>query len=276
MHRTALIRGAERIRQYPAGGTTYRALRRIGVLERLVPSTVTVTVAGEELSFRTTTPKEVRLAKAMESDELLADLMSELRPEDVFFDVGAAVGYITCTAALVADGADVFAFEPHPENAARIRENLRLNGLEAVVEERALSSESGEFELAMRASESGSTHNHLGAAEESGKADTMAATVPVEVVPGDVLVRDGECPQPTVVKIDVEGKEYSVLDGMRETLASPACRLVYCEVHKRELLDYAHAEHSEAEVRDLLVELGFDVERTIEGKRCYQLRCTKP
>jgi hypothetical protein len=63
---------------------------------------------------------------------------------------------------------------------------------------------------------------------------------------------------------------------MRETLSSPECRLVYCEVHRRELPDYAHAEHSEAEVRDLLVELGFDVERTIEGKRCYQLRCPKP
>jgi len=276
MDKTSLIFGAERLRGYPTGGVTYRALRRSGVLERLVPPTVSVSVSGRELSFRTTTTKEVRLAKAMATDELLADLVSDLRSDDVFFDVGAAVGYITCAVVGVTNVTDVLAFEPHPANAARIRENLRLNGLDATVEERALSNESGEFELVIRRVESGSTHNHLGDADGPGKSDGMAATVPVEVGAGDDLVRDGEVPQPTVVKIDVEGKEYSVLDGMRETLSSPECRLVYCEVHRRELPDYAHAEHSEAEVRDLLVELGFDVERTIEGKRCYQLRCTKP
>lgn len=276
MDRTGLIHEAERIRSYPGGAMAYRALERSGILDRLVPSTVSVSVSGRQLSFRTTTTKEVRLAEAMETDELLADIVSELRSDDVFFDVGAAVGYLTCAAASVTDGTEVIAFEPHPRNAERIRENLRLNGLEAAVDERALSNESGEFELLMRRAESGSTHNHIGVDRRSGKEETMATKVPVEVVTGDDLVRSGEIPQPTVLKIDVEGKEYSVLDGMRETLASPACRLVYCEVHRRDLPDYAHAEHSEAEVRDLLVELGFDVERTIEGKRCYQLRCTKP
>lgn len=101
----------------------------------------------------------------------------------------------------------------------------------------------------MRRAESRSIHNHLDAPDGSGKRDTMATTVPVEVVSGDELVRDGEVPKPTVAKPDVEGGESSVLDGMRETLSSQTCRLV---------------------------DLGLDVEWTIEGKRCYQLRCTKP
>ena len=48
---------------------------------------------------------------------------------------------------------------------------------------------------------------------------------------GDGSVRDGAIPAPTVVKIDVEGAEPLVLDGMRRTLADDRCRLVYCEEH---------------------------------------------
>ena len=46
----------------------------------------------------------------------------------------------------------------------------------------------------------------------------------------DVLSAAG-LPQPNVMKIDVEGAERDVVDGMEAILAAPALRLVYIEIH---------------------------------------------
>jgi FkbM family methyltransferase len=53
----------------------------------------------------------------------------------------------------------------------------------------------------------------------------------VEVISMDEFIGAEQLPVPHVVKIDVEDFEYSVMQGMRRTLAEPACKLVCCEVH---------------------------------------------
>jgi hypothetical protein len=54
--------------------------------------------------------------------------------------------------------------------------------------------------------------------------------IDVELVAIDDMLRDGQLAPPTAVKIDVEGAEIAVLEGMRETLERhrPA---VICELH---------------------------------------------
>ena len=46
----------------------------------------------------------------------------------------------------------------------------------------------------------------------------------------DELVSSGELPPPTVVKIDVEGAELAVLEGMRETIGAHRPAII-CELH---------------------------------------------
>jgi hypothetical protein len=41
-----------------------------------------------------------------------------------------------------------------------------------------------------------------------------------------------DAPQPAIIKIDVEGAEIDVLNGLEKTLQSDACRLVQVAVHK--------------------------------------------
>jgi FkbM family methyltransferase len=53
----------------------------------------------------------------------------------------------------------------------------------------------------------------------------------VHTVRGDQLINEGEIPQPNVVKIDVEGAEWLVINGLKTALANEKCRVVYCEVH---------------------------------------------
>ena len=55
----------------------------------------------------------------------------------------------------------------------------------------------------------------------------------VEIVAGDGFREAEKLPIPRVVKIDVEGYEYQVLQGLQSTLAQPPCELLCCEVHPK-------------------------------------------
>lgn len=70
---------------------------------------------------------------------VLEDLLQSLKPDDVFYDIGANVGTYTCFAASKLGPNAVVAFEPERKSATRLRENLDLNALDAQVVENALS-----------------------------------------------------------------------------------------------------------------------------------------
>jgi hypothetical protein len=70
---------------------------------------------------------------------------------------------------------------------------------------------------------------------------------------GDRLVAEEHLPLPRAVKIDVEGNEYAVIQGLRHTLAQPVCKMVCCEIHPHLLPASVHAES----ILELLKSLGF-------------------
>jgi FkbM family methyltransferase len=140
-------------------------------------------------------------------------LSTLLREGDVFFDIGANVGFMTVVgASLVGESGHVFAFEPVPLNVAVIRRNVRLNRLNQV-------------EVIAKAVSERSGHERLVLARYSGGAALAVADSPpdatgsidVEVTSIDDFVAGG-APAPHVVKIDVEGAEIQVLRGMEITL----------------------------------------------------------
>jgi hypothetical protein len=52
---------------------------------------------------------------------------------------------------------------------------------------------------------------------------------------GDRFIEKNRLQPPSIIKIDVEGAEGSVIDGLSNTIQRPECRLVYCEVHEQEV-----------------------------------------
>ncbi|MEJ7891518.1 MAG: FkbM family methyltransferase [Solirubrobacteraceae bacterium] len=150
-------------------------------------------------------------------------LRRHLGPGGVFYDVGANVGFFTLLGArLAGEAGHAYAIEPAPDNAAAIRSNVALNGLEASVTvlERAAGAGPGTGRLQLVDDQSWSK------LAETGEHPGTDRTIDVQV---DALDDLGLRP-PTLVKIDVEGHELAVLAGMHRTLAAHA-PVVVCELH---------------------------------------------
>ena len=188
-----------------------------------------LSVADTTISFSAPTYDIVRRTRQRHRIEniILADLVRELRDDDVFYDVGANTGLYTLFAAKNCPQGTVVAFEPYPPNSDLLRRDVSRNGLENVlVRELALSDSDGTITFDQPASED------VGYGSSSIAPEASEHTVQVPTARGDELVGSGDVPAPTVIKIDVEGSEPLVVDGLRETLQRDDCRIVYCEVHK--------------------------------------------
>ena len=136
-----------------------------------------------------------------------------VKPGMVVIDIGAHVGYYTLISARQAgpDGR-VYAFEPDPDNHATLLRNIELNGYDNVVAARkAVSDRVGDAQLYLSATVSGnhSIYHH---------SQSQRGSIPVETTTVDAMLEELDWPQVDLVKIDVEGGEVAVLDGMIQLL----------------------------------------------------------
>lgn len=136
-----------------------------------------------------------------------------IRSGDLFLDVGANVGTYSLWAADL--GANVLAFEPHPDSAANLRLNVELNQLPIIVYEVALGESAGKLRLTRGLD----SMNHM---DFSDSPDS----VQVDVLTLDsVIGGQGDF----LMKIDVEGAEELVLRGGSVALASRQIRAMQLE-----------------------------------------------
>lgn len=153
-----------------------------------------------------------------------------LRSGDVFVDVGAHVGYYTLLgASVVGERGHVYAFEPSHARVAEIRGHLQRNGLENVtLLELAAGSAEGTVTLyeAPRTNTSASTV--VVRAVDPAAAKTGYSTSRVAIARADRCILPAHLDRVRVVKVDVEGYEVEVLDGLEGAFAArqPLCVLV--------------------------------------------------
>lgn len=152
--------------------------------------------------------------------EDMAFVLHALRADDLFVDVGANVGSYTVLAS-GAVGARCIAFEPAPRAYKGLLDNLRLNDLTTRVDARneCLASAPGELQFTADFD----TGNHVVAEPREA-----TATVPVAVTTLDIALSKST---PSIIKIDVEGYETSVIDGADRTLRAPSLRAVLMELN---------------------------------------------
>jgi FkbM family methyltransferase len=140
-------------------------------------------------------------------------------PGATVLDVGANIGYNTVHAArLAGTRGRVVAIEPTPDNLAVLRRNVAASGLSnIVIEPVAVGSAPGVRDLFVRGEKSAVNSFY----PESCYAH-VTDVLRVPVVPLDNLASDGA----DVVKIDVEGAELDVLEGMPRLLQRPRTALI--------------------------------------------------
>jgi len=180
--------------------------------------------------------------------------MSFLRPDDVFYDIGANVGLysVLATAKLGAAGV-IYSFEPNEAVLKFLRRNMQVHtGCEARIFGLALSDQPGELELSVPA-DGFDAWATLG---QISTLDTCVTRRSVQVVTLDELQAREGLRRPSVVKLDVEGWESRVLRGATAVLGEPDAPMLMVE-----LCDLASegAGSSTAELLGLLDGLGFQM-----------------
>ena len=154
-------------------------------------------VGGHEMQSGTFEPDETRF------------LETALAVADTFVDIGANIGYFSCLAR--ARGKRVVAFEPLAENLQYLLRNLSLNGFDDV--------EVFPLGLAERPSLAHLFGGSTGASLVEGWADVATSyrsTIATNVL--DTLLHH-HAGERMVIKMDVEGGEFRVLQGASLTLA---------------------------------------------------------
>jgi FkbM family methyltransferase len=167
--------------------------------------------------------------------DLLAALITQVKPRDVVYDIGANMGlHAVFLSQAVGEHGLVFAFEPETHYCERLRANVALNGLKNVrIVSLALGDRSYTSDLL--SSHRGKAAPRL--AEVRPEGGDLEHSQTVRVIAGDELVQKENLPLPQVVKIDVEGHEHAVIRGLARALSSSSCRLVCCEIHPKLLPD---------------------------------------
>jgi len=137
---------------------------------------------------------------------------SAIRPGSTVLDVGANIGIYTLLAAK--REASVFAIEPDPDNALQLRRHVQMNGLSNLVTvlEMAATDSKGQVALYKNPANSGGS--------------TLFGTGYAIHIAGNTI-DSLDLPPLDVCKIDAEGAEAIVLEGMQRTLArSPNMKLL--------------------------------------------------
>jgi FkbM family methyltransferase len=153
-----------------------------------------------------------------------------MRPDEVFYDVGANVGAYSLVAALSpAVRARVVAVEPGYPTFAALSENVVRNGAQDRVTALgvALGRSTTLETLHLRTLDAGAALHTLGGHEGPSGA---AYRQPVLTFRLDDLVERFGLPSPAHIKLDVDGTELDVLAGSDRTLSDPSLRTVLAEL----------------------------------------------
>ena len=179
-------------------------------------------------------------------DAELKVLSNHLKPDSVFIDIGANFGLYSLIASQhISEEGTIISFEPFPENYKSLCTNLSLNNLRRIkAENKAVGSQTGTLKLYYNSKE-----NNLGMVSSIKTQNSDFVTVNMTCL--DYYLKKESLKKITFVKIDVEGFEYDVLQGMKQTLQQ------YSPIILIEVLDSKSQKNVSNKPHELLCEMGY-------------------
>ena len=194
------------------------------------PVTVRQVVEGHEILFSVLTWVEYH-NRARDSytgePDMVSWLKQNLRSGDVLWDIGANVGAYSLLAAKLIPDASVVAFEPYIPTFSHLWENIVLNDLTKQIVPLcvAVSDRTTMDQLGISDSRAGSSEHVLG-----GK--SFKISQPSTAMRGDDAVSVSSVALPALLKVDVDGYEVHVLNGMSSLLKGSSIRSCIVEVDR--------------------------------------------
>ncbi len=158
--------------------------------------------------------------------ELLYILRKEISSSMTCMDLGANIGYITLLMAdLVGPTGLVYAVEPDPFNFEFLKMNVDINGYSKIVKLDciAISNKVGEIDFFP-----GKTASNLGSLSQHKK----TTSTPIKVKTDTLSNYFKERTFPSLIKMDIEGAEVLVLEGLFKTVSTEKvpCKIIM-ELH---------------------------------------------
>lgn len=185
-------------------------------------------------------------------------LLTYLKSGDIVIDIGANKGMMSLVSSrLVGASGRVIAFEPNPEPREIFEKNLSKNKIGNIeIWAAGLSNEEGELTLHVPHISSGeATFGHT----RYASSETYSITCPVHI--GDNVLADIT---PILIKIDVEGFEQYVLEGLVNIIENGS-PVIITEVVEMHLIN---AQSSVSNIFDFFTSQGYDgFKLCLKGKK---------
>lgn len=156
---------------------------------------------------------------------------SLINPKDIVIDIGANFGFYAINGAkIVGEQGNVYAFEPNQDAYKLLQENVNINGFSEIIHsyQACIGAEDGETNFYVSEE---SSFSSLGA---TGRAKIREQiTVPIYKL--DSFLSQQGLTTVKAIKIDVEGFEYMVLQGLLDTLQRNPELVIMMEVSSKNL-----------------------------------------
>lgn len=175
-------------------------------------------------------------------------LYSVLKSGDTFIDVGGNIGLFSFNASrIIGNSGKVYAFEAFKPNYEKFSQHLTLNNFKNVtLEHLAVAEKEGYIEILYN-----ENYGNVGMASSYLKDFTAKETV--KSISLDDYIKNQAVTNITLIKIDIEGGEFSALQGMQEILTHCKPKIII-EINNIALKS---SNHSEDELIQLLLEKGY-------------------
>lgn len=186
----------------------------------------------KDLPFNLVVRSGVEVARAydfwMKEPETISWIDSFLQ-NSIFWDIGANIGVFSMYAN--SKGHNVTAFEPEANNANRIQQNLLINLSKVQFFNYAVGETDGKATFYIPVLGVGKSGGQINAPIYEGKEFLIRESYEVYVYRIDTLVEKLGI-IPNYIKIDVDGIEWPILHGAKETLKRQEVRSVLVEVNR--------------------------------------------
>jgi FkbM family methyltransferase len=160
-----------------------------------------------------------------------AEIKKELKEGMMIVEVGANIGYYTLIEARkIGPTGHIIAFEPSPRNMHLLRTNIALNKVDERIEiiQKGIGARSGRSTFYL--TNKGNTSSFIKRDDQNGI--TISQAVDVDIISLDDFFAARPPRKIDLVRMDVEGYELEVIEGMRKLMASPeAPGALFIEVH---------------------------------------------